>query len=569
MLKKNIYSNLFILFCLVLFGHQGCKEPEKEKLTRELKEFITEYEKKIIPLQEKYNMASYLASTTGNEKEYNTAKELSIMISLVYANKESYDLLDRIKQSKLVQDTLLARQLEVLYNLYLPYQIDENKLVEIVTLENDIRREYETFRPIINQDEVSDNKIEEVLRTSKDSVELERYWRASKKIGRLVDDKLIQLIKLRNEAAKNLNFNNYHEMMLSINGQDPAEIEKIFNHLDVLTKEPYEGIKKKIDEVLAIKYNLEVDQLKPWHYQNRYFQKAPAIFDVDFDKYYKNKNFVALVGDYFNGIGLEITSVYENSDLFEKPGKSQLAFAMDLNRNGDVRISTSIRPTQDYMAKFLYESGFAAYLKYIDKKLPYTLRQAPQFTANDAVAIFFSNMAVNPTWLEKIIGISAEEKEKIKENALKQLQMEKFVFCRWAQVMYHFEKALYENPNQNLNNLWWDLVEKYQMIKKPSLERNEPDWATKTHIVTMPCKYHNYMLGELIASQINNYINVHVLKDEGGCETKCIDNPAIGKYMIEKLFKPGARYTLNDWLLNATGETLSPEYFTFQYVKLE
>ncbi len=570
MFKKIFKKNRFILLLLLLFCfNTGCKEPEKEKLTRELNEFITAYEKKIIPLQEKYNMASYLASTTGSEDEYNTAKQLSIALSMVYGNKQNYELLKRIKESKLIEDTLLARQLDVLYNLHLPYQIDEDMLVEIVSLENDIRREYETFRPTVNEEEVSDNMIEEILRTSKDSVELEKYWRASKKIGRIIDNKLIKLIKLRNEAAKKLNFNNYHEMMLIINGQVPKEIERIFDDLDVLTKGPYEGLKKQIDEALAQKYNITVEQLRPWHYQNRYFQKAPEIFNVNFDKYYRDKNFVALVGDYFNGIGIDISTVYGNSDLFEKPGKSQLAFTMDLNRNGDVRISTNITPTEDYMATFLYESGFAAYLKYINKDLPYTLRQAPQFTANDAVATLFSNMAVNPTWLEKIVGISPAEKENIKEYALKQLQMEKFVFSRWAQVMYRFEKALYENPDQDLNKLWWTLVEQYQMIKKPTADRDEPDWATKTHIVTMPCKYHNYMLGELIASQINSYININILKNEGGCESKCINNPEIGKYMIEKLFKPGAHYTLSGWLKNATGEDLSPEYFTYQYIKLE
>ncbi|MDF1549394.1 MAG: M2 family metallopeptidase, partial [Bacteroidales bacterium] len=225
--------------------------------------------------------------------------------------------------------------------------------------------------------------------------------------------------------------------------------------------------------------------------------------------------------------------------------------------------------TEDYMNTFLYESGFSAYLKYIDPELPYVLRTPPQFAANDAVATLFSSMSVNPGWLEKVVGISTEEKEKIKVNSMKQLQIEKFVFSRWAQVMYRFEKSLYENPDQNLNKLWWDLVKKYQLIQKPGAERDEPDWATKTHIVTMPCNYHNYMLGELIASQIYSFINMNLLEGNGGCETKCIDNPEIGKYMIDKLFKPGARYTLTDWLKNATGEGLSPEHFTFQYLKLE
>ena len=36
------------------------------------------------------------------------------------------------------------------------------------------------------------------------------------------------------------------------------------------------------------------------------------------------------------------------------------------------------------------------------------------------------------------------------------------IFSRWCQVMLRFEKAIYADPDQDLNELWWDLVEKYQ-----------------------------------------------------------------------------------------------------------
>ena len=42
------------------------------------------------------------------------------------------------------------------------------------------------------------------------------------------------------------------------------------------------------------------------------------------------------------------------------------------------------------------------------------------------------------------------------------------IFSRWCQVMLRFEKAMYENPDQDLNKLWWDLVEKYQVLKRPA-----------------------------------------------------------------------------------------------------
>jgi len=75
------------------------------------------------------------------------------------------------------------------------------------------------------------------------------------------------------------------------------------------------------------------------------------------------------------------------------------------------------------------------------------------------------------------------------------------IFSRWAQVMMRFERAMYRDPDQDLNKLWWDLVEEYQFVKRPP-GRNAPDWAAKIHIAQYPCYYHNYMFGGLAASQI-------------------------------------------------------------------
>jgi hypothetical protein len=45
--------------------------------------------------------------------------------------------------------------------------------------------------------------------------------------------------------------------------------------------------------------------------------------------------------------------------------------------------------------------------------------------------------------------------------------------------MYRFEKAMYENPDQDLNQLWWNIVEKYQMMKEPE-GRDMPDWLQRS-----------------------------------------------------------------------------------------
>jgi peptidyl-dipeptidase A len=132
--------------------------------------------------------------------------------------------------------------------------------------------------------------------------------------------------------------------------------------------------------------------------------------------------------------------------------------------------------------------------------------------------------------------------------------------------MYRFEKSLYKNPDQDLNTLWWTLVEKYQMIKKPA-GRNEPDWASKIHIATSPCYYHNYLLGDLLASQLNCYICDSVLK--GKIDYNMVSyykKPEVGEYLIKKVFEPGDKYFWNDMIQRATGEKLTPKYYAKQFV---
>jgi peptidyl-dipeptidase A len=173
----------------------------------------------------------------------------------------------------------------------------------------------------------------------------------------------------------------------------------------------------------------------------------------------------------------------------------------------------------------------------------------------------FGRMATDPHWMLDMGIIDAAESELIADDSRKALRLQMLVFSRWAQVMYRFEKAMYENPDQNLNQLWWDMVSKYQMIDKPE-GRDMPDWATKIHIALYPCYYHNYLLGELLASQFYMYITTNVAKTRSFAGEK-----AVGDYLREKVFMPGARYYWNDMIERATGEKLTAKYYARQFVQ--
>lgn len=533
-------------------------------MQKELLTFIKKFDSVVQPLSKEASLAYWNASISGKDEDWKKSEELNIELTKVFSNKEDFALLKRIKEADAISDELLKRQLEVMYNAYLSNQVDTALLNSVIKMQTEIEKKYSNFRADVDGKKLSDNEVEEVLKTSTNSAELQKAWEGHKAIGQVVSQDIINLVKKRNEIAKQLGFNNYHEMSLKLSEQDPEEISKLFDELDNLTRDSFAGLKSEIDTYLAQRDKIKQEELMPWHYQNRFFQEAPKIYSVDLDKYYKDRNIETLTTDYFASIGLDIKDMIANSDLYEKPGKNQHAYCIDIDNLGDVRVLCNIKPNANWMGTMLHEFGHATYDKYIDQQLPYVLRNPAHTFTTEAIAMFFGRMSSNANFLVDMKLTDTADASKVATESFKVLRLEQLTFSRWAQVMYRFEKALYSNPDQDLNKLWWDLVETYQMIKRPA-DRNQPDWASKIHIATSPCYYHNYLLGELLASQFNNYIAANIAKSDKSGESY-FGNKEVGQFFIDKVFKPGARHNWNVMIEQATGEKLTAKYYAEQFV---
>ena len=168
-------------------------------------------------------------------------------------------------------------------------------------------------------------------------------------------------------------------------------------------------------------------------------------------------------------------------------------------------------------------------------------------------------MPYTPAWLTDVVGADPRAVERIAAELAREHAAGMLVFCRWVLVMLHFERALYADPDRpDLNELWWSLKEKYQLLQRPA-GRDAPDWAAKYHVALAPVYYHNYVLGELTASQLEAWLK----RETGGSLT---NNPRGGQRLIERFIVHGARYPWNELLEKTTGETLRPGYFVEQFI---
>ena len=574
-MKTAHFSIILATTIPLVLIHNGCltnggpeKSAEAIKTEKEFSQYARPLEDKLARLYTDMQIASWAAAISGKDEDFKTEEVKEKLWNEFLANKEVFATLKKYHDSGLIKDPLLCRESYGLYLQFLGNQVDPAKLNRMTEMQSDLTKHFQNFRAKVGDKVLTDNDVEEILTKSHDSKELEATWKAQKEIGTLVADDIIKLVKLRNEVAKELGFKHYHDMSLRLSDEDPEEVSKLFDELDTLTHDSFKSLKQEIDHVLSAQDNIKPDEMMPWHYQNRFFQEAPKIYDLDLDQYYKDKDVVKLMTNYYAGIGFDIAAIVAKSDLFEKPGKNQHGFETDIDRkHNDIRVLCNVRSNDYWMGTLLHEFGHANYTKYQDhQELPWILDQPAAIFTTEGMAMLFERFATSPKWMLDMKVITKEEMVRITPAAQKILRLRQLVFSRWAQVMYRFEKSLYENPDQDLNKLWWDIVEKYQMIKRPA-NRNLPDWATKIHIVTDPCYYHNYLMGDMFASQMYCYVSEKVMKNPPGTISSFANNKDAGRFFIEKIFKPGSRWFWNDMIERATGEKLTAKYYARQFVQ--
>jgi peptidyl-dipeptidase A len=524
--------------------------------------FIAEHETTVRPLEIAGNRAWWAAYTSGRDDDFKAKEEAQNRLDAALSNKSRFEQLEKIRSglkgaAANIQPEI-AREIDVLYLQYLEKQVDPELLQKISAKTSAVEKTSNNYRLKIDGKEMSDSQMRKVLKDSNDGAYRKAVWEASKAIGPAVEKDLKELVAFRNEAARKLGYKDYHALQLALNEQDQAAVLKLFDELDTLIHDPFIAAKTEIDAQLAKKFGITAAELRPWHYGDPFFQEAPDVGGRSFDPIYAKLDVIKLARDFYQGIGLPVDTILARSDLYEKPGKSPHAYSTDIDRDGDVRVLANVVPNEYWAGTMIHELGHGVYSLNLPRSLPYVLRIEAHPLTTEGIAMLFEGFASNTGWLEAM-GVSVPERKALEETATRKARYTLLVFAAWAQVMYRFEMALYENPEQDLNRLWWDLVERYQEIHRPD-GRNVPDYGAKVHFVSSPCYYHNYLMGQLFASQVHHAIARDVLKTD---PAKALYNgrKEVGEFLKTKVFGPGRSLDWNGLARHATGEPLNAKAF--------
>ena len=533
----------------------------QDALTRVIEAFVGE----IAPLRRAHNDALWRAHTTGDPAHQEQSVQLDTRIRGLLSRREPYEQLCRLSASGAITDPLLARQLALLLRDHRANQIDPDQIAAMVSLEKALESRFNRFRATLDGRTVTDNELRRVLRESLDGSLRRRAWEASKQIGDEVLPDLLELVRRRNLAARSLGFDNFYTMMLELDELDEPTLFKLLDDLERGTSASFAAYKRELDEERARAFGVAIEDLRPWHYQDPFFQRAGVPLDLD--RHFEGKCLDALAETFFRAMGFDIHELLGRADLFERPGKNQHAFCLSVDRGSDVRILCNLRSNEYWMGSLLHELGHAVYEQHLDPELPYVLRAPAHLLVTEASAMLFGRLSRNGAWLERYAGANPDEREVRRATLARITRAQLLVQTRWNLVMCHMERALYRDPAQDLDTLWWDLSERFQGLIRPE-RRNAPDWASKIHFSIAPVYYHNYLLGEMAASHLQSHLLREVLGDPGAWD-RYVSSPEVGAFLRERLYRSGRSRDWKATLRHATGSDLSPAAFVDELAGLD
>ncbi|MGQ8338961.1 hypothetical protein ACUNWD_20550 [Sunxiuqinia sp. A32] len=569
-------SHTILLLILSTFLASCLNEQESAELI--LHNYITTKENQFKEQEKKESLMFWEACLSGDESDYEKVTDAATNFQAesgieqrsfqidkfkkldqkMFSDKKDLQFLTKMKKSGVIEDSILKRQLDVIYLKILGGEFKADKYKKLVQMQMDIwhQAQYKTLE--IDSERYTDSQIDSLRKASSDAGFFKKVFDARREYAKNTYSKIISLIKLRNEFAKECGFNNYYELLLTEHELQKEQISNIIFELDTITDESYQSAKQVIDKFLAKRFNIQKEDLMPWHYVDERHIFFPVNFSKRLDELLKGKDIVSIASNYYKQLGLDVSDILDASIINSPKIMSQKDYFICIDYQKDMRIMANVRSDMQGLKIIMHLLSHAVFYKNVSHKIPYSLVY-PNLILTEGVADYFSNRIINYDWIEKNIGIEPKDTSMIKVVCRHTYQLEKLFKSRTVMALAVFEQKLYEDPEQDLGELWWDINNQYLGFDKPS-EIHPYDWAINDYFLLTPGTGQANLLADIFASQLENHL-CHELKVDTLDVISCIENQKVGELLKNNFFKNGNVLPWNKLIKKATGEQLTATYY--------
>ncbi len=573
-----------LLFCLGFWLLTSCSnqaremETEKNEVAAQAQQFIDRYTNQYLPLYEASGQAEWEANTRIKEGDTTNAyqvQQANEALAEFTGSEENINQALSLLENEEALEPLQIKQLE-----FILYEAADNPATVQELVKERIKAEAAQTELLFGYDftmngkSVSTNEIDDILKGTFNLDSRLSAWTSSKEVGKNLREGLLNLRKLRNETVQALGYDNYFAYQVSDYGMSVEEMLELNEQLISDIWPLYRELHTYARYELAKQYQVsEVPDMLPAHWlPNRWGQDWSAMINVeglDLDPVLEEKGPEWLVQQaerFYISLGFDSlpATFWEKSSLYPAPPeadykKNNHASAWHMDLQQDVRCLMSVIPNEEWYETTHHELGHIYYyLSYTNPEVPPLLRGGANRAFHEAVGSMMGLAAMQKPFMAGLGLVDSTAQTDQMKMLLKEA-LNYIVFIPFsAGVMTHYEHDLYADSlsEDQLNQRWWALAEKYQGMVPPASRGEEyTDAASKTHINNDAAQYYDYAISFALLFQLHNHIAENILQQDPRA-TNYYGNKEVGNF-LKKVLTPGATQDWRELLKETTGEELN------------
>ena len=417
--------------------------------------------------------------------------------------------------------------------------------------------------------------VTKILAENRDPKRLREVWEGWHTISPAMKKDYVRFAELMNKGAKEIGFADNGVMWRSRYDMAPEAFAQEMDRLWEQLRPLYLSLHAYVRTRLHAKYGdaVPADGPIPAHLLgNIWAQDWSNVFDlvappggarsVPLDEILKARRITPVemtrFGEgFFTSLGFEkLPPTFWERSLLTKPRDREVvchASAWDIDLEQDVRIKMCIDPTAEDFTTIHHELGHNFYQRAY-RQLPVILRDSANDGFHEAIGDTIA-LSVTPEYLVKVGLLKTAPDASGDVGLLMQRALDKLAFLPFGLVVDQWRWKVFsgEVKPEDYNKAWWELRERYQGVRAPSVRGEEFfDPGAKYH-VPANTPYARYFLAAVLQFQFHR-----ALAKEAGCTTplhRCsIYGSAAAGARLQKALAMGASKPWPDVLEALTGE---------------
>lgn len=382
-----------------------------------------------------------------------------------------------------ITDPVLSRRVELWQNTLLGAKVAARP--DVLKLTRELGDTIIAHRYNVNGESIDLGALRGILRANPDRALRQSAFESQAALSQSLEKGLLELVSIRNSAAQEAGFANYVDLSIHLGGMSTEQVENILRELTTATDETYQSVIKRG----AIQ--LGIPNVEPWDVQYILEQSG----NIDKSKFPVDR-ITASLETYIQSMGYSsLEQLHITPCIVDIPYNG---LSMGITRR-DIRILFNPRDGFAYYKTAFHELGHALHSSLNAQEHLGMRRESGIFT--EGIAEMFGYVPQHPEFLRSM-GLSEDEVNEARQALLGPL----FHYLRQRTAFCLFEHAMYKDTTQDLDAL---LGRVESEILGCSLS-SSPRWASNAWYVNYPVYWHNYVLADVIASQVHEHLRQNI-----------------------------------------------------------